>query len=71
MTICFDFIGGGLGACHTLVVSHINNLNGWHSKPSLHPVQNPFGVFTVSQCFSEMLNFPLEKLRFIAICFAL
>ena len=69
MTLCFDFIGGGLGACSALVVSLITNLTGGLGMPSFHPVQGPFGVLTVCECFSEMIHFLLEKLRFIANCF--
>ena len=49
MTPCFYFIGNGLGA---LAVSPIINLTGWLSKPFLHPVQSPLGVFTMSEYFS-------------------
>ena len=69
MILCFDFIGGRLGACSALVVSHITNLTGWLGKPFLHPVQSPFGDLAMCECFSEMLHFILEKVRFIANCF--
>ena len=61
MGLCFDFIGGGLGACSALVVSLINNLTGGLGKPSLHPVQGPFGILTVSECCPEMLHFFLGE----------
>ena len=51
MTLCFDFTGGGLGACRALVVSLITNLTGQLGKPSFHLVQGPFRVLTVSECF--------------------
>ena len=50
MTLCFCFIGSGLGACSALTVSPITNLPGWYGKPFLHPVQGQFGVLTVSEC---------------------
>ena len=69
MTLCFDFIGGGLGTSGALVVSLIISLTGGLSKPSFHPVQGPFVVLTVSGSFPEVLHFSLEKLRFVANCF--
>ena len=69
MMLCLDFIHGGLGACSALVVSPMTNLTGRLGKPSFHPVQGPFWELTVSECFSKMFHFFLEKFRFIANCF--
>ena len=35
MTLCFNFIDGGLGTCAALTVSPITNLTGWLGKPFL------------------------------------
>ena len=48
MTLGFNFIGSGLSACGTLVVSIITFPTGRLGKPSFHPVCHPFGVLTVS-----------------------
>ena len=66
MTLCCDFIGGGLGAIGAMVVSLITSYTGGLSKPSFHPIKGPFGALKVSECFPEVLHFCLEKLRFIA-----
>ena len=57
MTLCFYFIGGGLGACSTLAISPIINLTCWLGKPFLHPVQGPFGVFIVSAFLRGSISF--------------
>ena len=69
MTLGFDFIGSGLGACGALVVSPINDLLGWPVKHFLHLVQSPFGVFTLGECLPEMIHFFAEKLRIATHCF--
>ena len=56
MTLYFDFICSGLGTCGALVVSLIANLTGWVGKPFLHPVQSPFWVLALCECFPEMLH---------------
>ena len=38
MTLSFDFIGGGLGACSALLVGIIANLTSRLGKPSLHSI---------------------------------
>ena len=60
MTLCFYFVGGGLGVCGLLTVSPITNLTGWLGRPFLHPVQGSSGVLTVSEYFPEMLHLFLE-----------
>ena len=49
MTLGFNFIGNRLGACSTLAVSPIIDFTGWPGKAFLHPVQSPFGVFTMGK----------------------
>ena len=63
MTLSFNFIGNGLGAHGALSVGLIINLTGWPSKPFLHLVQSPFGVFTMGKYFPEVFHFLLEKIR--------
>ena len=43
MTLCFYFIGSGLGACNALTFSPITDLTGGLGKSFLHPVQACFG----------------------------
>ena len=69
MTLGFNFIGGGLSASSTLVVSIITFPTGRFVKPSFYPVYGPSGVLTVSEFLPEMIHFVLEKLRFITDCF--
>ena len=49
MTLCFYFIGRGLGACSAMTFSSIINLTSGIGKPFLDPVHGPFGVFTVGE----------------------
>ena len=44
MTLCFDFIGNGMGASGTLAVSPIIDLPGRPVKSSPHLIQSPSGV---------------------------
>ena len=69
MTLGFDFIGSGLGACSALSVSPTIDLAGRPVKAFLHLVQSPFGVFTLGECLPEMLNFFVEKIRLATHCF--
>ena len=69
MTLGFDFIGRGLGACGALAVSPTIAFTGMPVKPCLHLVQSPFWVFTLSECLSEMLHFFVEKIRIATNCF--
>ena len=63
VTLSFNFIGSGLGACSALAVSPIIDLTGRPSMSFLHLVQSPFGVFAIGKCFPEILHFFLEKFR--------
>ena len=69
MTLGFDFIGSGLGACGALAVTSINYLPGGPVKPFLPLVQSPFWVFTLGECLPEMIHFFAEKLRIATHCF--
>ena len=51
VTLGFNFIGSGLGACSTLAVSPITDLTGWPGKSFLNLVQSPLGVFTINESF--------------------
>ena len=68
MTLCFNFIGGGLGACGALIVSLISNLPGGPAKPFLHLVQSPYKVFELGKCLLEVIHFLVEKLRIATHC---
>ena len=65
MTLGFYFIGDGLSASISLVVSIITFLTGRLSKPSFLPVYGLFGVLTVSECLPEMIHFILENSRLL------
>ena len=69
MTLGFNFIGSGLGACGVLVVGPINYIPGRPVKPFLYPVQSPFGVFTLDECLPAMIHFFAEKLRIATLLF--
>ena len=56
MTICFDFIGSGIGKCGALVASPINDLPEGPVKLLLHLVQNAFWVFILGECLPEMIR---------------
>ena len=60
VTLCFNFIGSGLGASSALTVSPITNLAGWLGKPFPDLVQGPSGVFTMGEHLPEVLHFFLE-----------
>ena len=60
VTLGFDFIGSGLGACSTLAVSPIINLTGRPGKSFLHLVQSPLWIITISKSFPGMLHFFLK-----------
>ena len=68
ITLCFDLIGSGLGACGALIVSPISNLSGGPFKPSLHLAQNPFRVFALHEGLTEVIHFFAEKLRIATHC---
>ena len=55
MTLGFDFIGSGLGACSALVVIPINDLTGGPVKPFPYLVQSPLRIFTLGECLPEMI----------------
>ena len=65
MTLGFNFIGSGLGACGALVVNPINDLHGGPVKPFLHFIQSPLWVFKLGECLPEMIHFFAEKLRIV------
>ena len=62
VTLVFNFIGGRLGTCGTL----ITNLSGRPVESFLHLVQSPLGIFTFSESLPEMVLFLLEQLRITA-----
>ena len=69
VTLGFDFIGSGLGACSTLAVSPITDLTGRPGKSFLHLVKSPFRVITIGKSLPEMLHFFLKELRIATDCF--
>ena len=69
VTLGFNFIGSGLGACSTLAISPIIDLTSRPGKSFLYRVQSPLGVFTIGKTFPEMLHFFLEELRIATDCF--
>ena len=68
VTLGFNFIGSGLGTCSALFVSPIRSLPRRPTKPSLHLVQSPFGVFALCKCFPEVGLLFVEKLRIATNC---
>ena len=68
VTLCFYFIGGGLGTCSALVVSPISNLHGGLVKPFLHLGQSPLWIFSLDECLPEVAHFFVEKLRIATHC---
>ena len=69
VTLGFDFIGSGHGACGTLAVSPILDLTSTPGTSFLHLVQSPLGVITIGKSLPEMLNFFLEEIRIATDCF--
>ena len=63
MTIGFDVIGNRLSTNSALSVNPITDFPRRPIKFSLHLVQSPFEVFTMSKCLPDMVHFLLEKVR--------
>ena len=56
VTLSFDFIGGNLGSCGTMVISPINYLTGRPVESFLHLVQSPFGIFAFGESLPEVVS---------------
>ena len=61
VTLGFDFISGGLGACGTLAVSP--DITGRPGKSFLHLVQSPLRVIIIGKSLAEVLHFLLKEFR--------
>ena len=68
MALCFYFIGSGLGTISALTFKPIIDLTSGLGKPFLHPVQDPFGAFTVGKSLPEVLHFFFEAAQ---VCYTL
>ena len=60
----FHFMVGSLG----IISAPISHLPGRPVESSLHFVQSPFGIFTFSESFPEVILFFLEQLWIAAHC---
>ena len=69
VALSFDFTVDSLGTCGTLVINPINCLLGKPVESSLHLVQSPFWIFTLSESLPKMVHFLLEQLRTPVHCF--
>ena len=61
IALSFDFIGGHLGTCGTLVINPISGLTDRFVDPFLLLVQSPFGIFALSESLPKVVHFLLEQ----------